>query len=196
MQNVKTTETAGLVVFTSILETKPGGGTLAVADLTQDEVLAGTPVGLDSSTNLLHVVKCATMQDDATNSATDYKVEKGHNFIVGDIITSGLLKKAYAITAITTTETAYDTITIGTTLGVAVSAGDILIQATAVATGNTSAYKYTPIGLLGEDTDVVSGDNHLVSVVHRGSVINDNCPDTHSDIKTTLAGLIRWVAIP
>jgi len=187
----KTTETASNVVFDSILEVHPGGGVVSVSDLTQSVLKAGTPVGKDAN-GLWHVEKTATMQADATNTATDYPVEKGHNFKVGDFITTGLLKKAYAITAITTTETDYDTLTVGTTLGVAISDGDIIIQATSATGSNASAYKYTPLGLVGQDYDVVTGDNLAVQIVVRGTVISAIAPPISSDIQTTLK-VIRFV---
>lgn len=192
MKISKTTETASNVVFDSILEVHPGGGVVSISDLTQTLLAAGTPVGKDAN-GLWHVEKTAEMQDAATNSATAYKVKKGHNFKVGDIITTGLLKIAYPITSITTTETAYDTLNVGTTLGVALSAGDILIQATAQATGNTSAYKYTPIGLVAQDYDVVTGDNLAAAIVVRGSVKTALAPPIHTDIQSTLK-TIRFVS--
>lgn len=191
MKITKTTETASNVVFDSILEVQIGGGVVSVSDLTQTVLKAGTPVGKDAN-GLFHVEKTATMQADATNTATDYRVEKGHNFKVGDIITSGLLKKAYAITAITTTETDYDTLTVGTTLGVALTAGDILIQATSATGSNASAYKYTPVGLVGQDYDVVASDNLAVQIVVRGSVKTALAPPIGSDIQSTLK-VIRFV---
>lgn len=192
LQFTKTTETPGKSPFISNLETLPGGVTVAIADLVETTVKAGTPIGLDSGTGLYHVVKTAEAQDAATSSATDYKVLKGHNFKVGNFLTSALLKKAFAITSITTTETDYDTLTLGTTLGVAIAEGDVLIEATAQATGNTSAYKYTPVGLVGSDFDVVSGANHLTDCVVRGSVIESMIVPISSDIKTTLSH-IRFV---
>ena len=191
MKISKTSDTRQNIVFQSKLEDLPGGLCISVADLTQAAVEVGTPVGKDTN-GLGHVIKTAKMQANATNSATDYRVEKGHNFKVGNFFTSGLLKKAFAITAITTTETAYDTITLGTTLGVAVSEGDVMLEALAQATGNTSAYKYTPVGLVGMAFDVEALDNPFTQVVVRGSVIESLCPPIHSDIKTTLSH-IRFV---
>lgn len=192
MQITKTTETASNVVFDSILEVRPGGAVVAVADLSLTTLAAGTPVGKDSN-GLFHVEKTAEMQDAATNTATDYKVKKGHQFKVGDFIATGLSLKAYAITAITTTETAYDTISVGTTLGVALVAGDILLQATAQSTGTTSAYKYTPIGLVAQDYTVTANDNLAVAVVVRGSVKTALAPPLHSSIRSTL-NTIRYVS--
>ena len=192
MQNTKTTESRSDVVFQSILETRLGGLTLAIADLVEDVVYAGTPIGVDSSTKLGHIVKCARMQATASNSATDYRVEKGHNFKVGDHICSAEGAKAQTITSITTTETAYDTLTVGTSLGVEVADNAHLYQSAAASQSTGSDLKYDPIGLVGEDHDVTSGDNILCSVVLRGSVITDNIPYIGSVI-TAKVLLIRFV---
>jgi len=191
MQNSQTSDTRGLVVFVKKIEDIPGGVTLAAADVTQAIVAAGTPVGKDAN-GLFHVVKTAKAQANAANNATAYKVLKGHNFKVGNFLTTGLLKIAYAITAIDTSNADYDTLTVGTTLGVAVAAGDVLIEAAAEATGNTSAWKVTPYGLTGSGLDIVSGNNHLVDVIVRGSVRESAIVPIHADIKTVLTH-IRFV---
>ena len=192
MQNTKTTESRSDVVFQSVLETIPGGRTLAIADVEQDILYAGTPIGVDSN-KLGHIVKCAEMQATASDSATDYKVLKGHNFKVGDHICSAEGAKAQTITAITTTETDYDTLTVGTSLGVEVADGAHLYQSASASQSTGSDLKYDPEGLVGEDIDVTSGDNLLVSVVVRGSVIKDNCP-TIGTVITAKLPLIRFNA--
>lgn len=192
LQNTKTTETAAKSPFITKLETLPAGVCIATTDLVATSVEAGTPVGLDTDTGLYHVVKTAEAQANASDSATDIRVIKGHNFKVGDFLSTGLLKKAYAITVINTTETAYDTLTIGTTLGVAITDGDTLIEALAEASGNTSAWKYTPVGLVGTTFDIVSGANHLYDVVVRGTVDESEIPPIHADIKSALP-VIRFV---
>lgn len=188
MQNTKTTETGSLVVFETEVTTKAGGICLATTDLVETSVVAGTPVGADTN-GLFHVVKTALVHEAANNSATDYKVKKGHNFKVADVITTGLLAKAYPITAITTTETDYDTITVGTTLGAAVTTSSVLIQATAQATGSTSAWKYTPVGLLFRDMTVdtsVNTNDLNACVIACAAVREANCPPIGTDVKTAL----------
>lgn len=192
MQNVKTTESRSDVVFQSVLETRLGGLTLAIADLVEDVVYAGTPIGIDSN-KLGHIVKCATMQATAANDALDYKVLKGHAFKVGDHICSAEGAKAQTITAITTTETAYDTLTVGTTLGVEVASGAWLYQSSVASQSTASDLKYDPIGLIGEDHDVTTGDNILCSVVLRGTVIADNILPLVGTVITAKLPLIRFV---
>lgn len=194
MQNTKTTETRKTVAFQTKLETIPGGRTVAVADTDQSIIYAGTPIGVDSSTKLGHIVKCAEMQATATDSATDYRVLKGHHFQVGDHICSAEGAKAQTITAITTTETAYDTLTVGTTLGVEVADGAWLYQSASASQSTGSDLKYDPEGVIGEDIDLTAGDNHLVSVVVRGTVVKDNIPPCGTVITAKLP-LIRFITL-
>lgn len=193
MQNFSKTETRGKLAFESKLEDVPGGVTVAVSDLTQAVVKAGTPIGLDQN-GLAHVVKVARLQADVTNTATAYPVLKGHNFKVGDFLTAKTLGKAYAITSINTSNPNYDTLNVGTTLGIALTAasGATLMEASAQATGDTSTLKFEPLGLTGHDFDVLAGDNHLVDCVVRGSVKENNIDPVSADIKEKLP-LIRFV---
>lgn len=185
MQNYSTSETAGLIVYDRKLETVPGGVCIAAAELVQTRIKSGTPVGKDSN-GLYHVVKCAKAQANATNTATDYRVVKGHNFKAGDILASATGAKAYAITAVTTSNTDYDILTVGTTIGVAITAGDIFLQSATESNTTGSALKYTPVGLTGEDNDITTGDNVLASVVVRSSVREANIPPIHTAVKTLL----------
>lgn len=174
MQNTKQTESRIKLVFTAKLEDKVGGICIAAADLTQATLAAGTPVGLDVN-GLAHVIKQAIMADTATDSATDYKVDKGHNLKVGDPVASAVSGAAYDITAINTSNANYDTLTLGTTLGVALAADDILFLA-AAESASDAALAYTPLGLTGHDIDIVTGSNPLVDCIVRGSVNTVNAP--------------------
>lgn len=194
MQNTQTTESRSDLAFQTKLETIPGGRTVAIADVVEDILYAGTPIGVDSSTKLGHIVKCAEMQATATDAATDYRVIKGHNFKVGDHICSAEGAKAQTILSITTTETDYDTITVGTTLGVEVAEGAWLYQSASASQSTGSDLKYDPEGLIGEDIDMTASDNHLVSVVVRGSAVKDNIPPIGTVITAKLP-LIRFVTL-
>ena len=89
----------------------------------------------------------------------------------GDVIMAAKSAKAYAITGISTDgeDETLDDITVGTTLGVALTAGAVLMQA-ASAGASGSAYKYQPIGLLGEGYDVKAGENLFVNIVTIGQI--------------------------
>lgn len=191
MQNYVSKDTRKVDAFVTKLEDIPGGGTVAVTELTQASVEEGTPVGVDSN-GLFHVVKTAKVTDAATSSATEYKVAKGHNLKVGEFIALKTGGKAYAISAIDTSEADYDTITVGTTLGLAAAAGDVIFQAAAESATTTSAFKYTPIGLTGTGFDVVSGNNHTSDIVVRGTVKKDVAAPSGAYVQAALP-LIRFV---
>jgi len=194
MQNLKQTESRLPVVFDTKLEDIPGGVTVASSDLVQKVVKAGTPVGKDEN-GLYHVVKVAKLQADAADDATAYRVLKGHNFKVGNVITAKESGKAYAITAIDTSNADYDQFTVGTTLGIAltVASGSVLMEASAVAATDISVLKYQPAGLIGTTYDVVESQNHLVDCVVRGSVREAVIDPIGATVKAKVQPLIRFV---
>ena len=98
--------------------------------------------------------------------------------------------KAYAITAIDTSEATYDTITVGTTLGEAANVGDALVQASAQSASNTSAFKYAPKALVGDSYEVKVLDNHLVVAVTIGQFKESVIPAQNGDIKAALPGSV------
>lgn len=191
MQNFSKSESRVPIAFVTKLEDIPGGATVAVAELTQEAVLEGTPVGVDAN-GLFHVVKTAKLQAAALIDATGYRVHKGHNFKVGDFIALKTGGKAYAITVIDTAQVDYDTLTVGTSLGLAASIGDVVFQAAAEAATTQSAFKHIPVGLVGTSFDVVATDNNMSDVVVRGSVKSDVIPPIGTYVKALLP-LIRFV---
>lgn len=154
-------------VFQKVLEVAQGGFTLTKTGLS-GTVKKGTPVNFADATRLVVPFKCAVLQADAAVDATEYKVLKGHHLIVGDQLAVVVGGKNYAITAIVTTNAAYDAVTVATTLGVVLTAGAVLFKSTGTAGADTAALHVKPNGLLYEDTNV--GDNEPVSVVIRGTV--------------------------
>lgn len=180
----------------------PGGVLLMKSSLktTTTEVKAGTVIGEDASNaGQYHVVKTAKLQANATDSATGYRVLKNHEFVVGDIITTKDVDscKAYAITEITTTETDYDTLTVGTTLGVAMTAADGVIftqAATEDGTGGESTWKYVPKAIAAHTIEIISGDNHFVSAMIFGVVKESLLPFyVNSTLKAALGENIKFL---
>lgn len=188
MQNYFSAESPEKNVFLSKIEDIPGGVTVAVKDLVQTRVGAGTPIGKDAN-GLFHVVKTAKMQADAAADATVYKVLKGHNFKVGNYLANGA--KAYAITAIDTSNADYDALTVGTTLGVAATGAILYEGDKSAATGVT--FKYAPTALVGTTFDVITGDNHSTDAIVRGSVTEVNISAYISDAIKAALPLIRFV---
>ena len=169
----------------------PGGATISTSELTQSILKEGTPIGAKDSNGVYHVVKTAVMAKVATSSATTYTVAKGHNFKAGDYVTLGTGKKAYAISSIATngTDATLDDITVGTTLGAAAAVGDVLIQASAEASGNTSTFKYKPVGLLGESYNVDNLGSLFANVVLIGVVKEENIDAVGDSVKGVLTGI-------
>jgi len=189
LQPVKTTVNGGVPVFQSRLENAMGGFVLDDSTLTAgNTVKAGHPLGYDETTRKAKVVKLAKVYENATNSATTIKVYKGHHFKVGDYIAKTVGSAAYAVTAIDTSNAAYDSFTVGTTLGVVLTADtDVLFQSSATG-ASAAAYSVTAKGLLYEDTEV--GSNVSLSVVIRGTVYERRAPAVTAVVKTALPHII------
>ena len=155
----------------------PNGVTVCSADLIPGGILReGTAIGKGEA-GLYHVIKTAKVTEAANNSATAYKVEKGHHFKKGDFVMLKVGAKAYAIT-------------VGTTLGEAVNVGDALVQASAQSASTTSAFKYAPKALVGDSYEVKALDNHLVVAVTIGQFKESVIPAQSGDIKAALPGIV------
>jgi hypothetical protein len=172
----KSNYSAVLEVFQKVYEDVVGGLNIDVTELKSTTLFVpkGTIVSINEATRRANVVKTAELQATAANDATDYRVKKNHEFKVGDFFAGAVGAKAFAITAITTSVAEYDTITLGTTLGVEHAAGVIMFQAAAQSLNNTSAYKYTAGGVVKNTIKVEK--NNGVSVVTRGTVYERRLP--------------------
>lgn len=188
MQNYFKSESPQIIVFDNKIETVPGGITLAVKDLTQKRVSAGTPAGKDSN-GLYHVTKTARVNTAVGETDKSIKVDKKHNFKVGDILAYG--SKGNAITKIDTSNAGYDSITISAALG-AIVIGEVVFEGDKSGDDGVK-YKYPPILLTGTTMDVIEGDNHLVDGVVRGSVREAAIEAAISEEIKKLLPLIRFV---
>lgn len=190
----KETEYQNPLAVEKVIEDIAGGGIIVASELNSSELAEGAIVGKDSD-GLFHLCKSAKLYADATATATAYQVEKCHEFKVGNYITSKDVDscKAYAITAIDTSNDDYDTLTVGTTLGVAMeSENDVhLVQVSAQdATGGASALSYTPAGITFGSSDL-SNDNPDIAVMVRGTVNESLMPYYVPDaFKTALTARI------
>lgn len=191
LQPKKTVAAGESQVWQRVYETAQGGFALDITGLTTlaaTAVLkAGTPVGFDESTRKARVVKIAVLHANATNSATTYQVKKGHNFIVGEYMGATAGGAAYAITDIDTSNADYDVLTVGTTLGVALTAGTGLFQSSATG-ASAAAYIVTPRGLLFED--LTPATDKTVSVVIRGTVYARRIPALSSAIRALVPNIL------
>lgn len=122
-----------------------GGVSVAASELGGDFLREGAILSAPVN-GITHVVKTAQVVAEVAESGKAIKVKKLHNFKVGDIITSALGKAAHAITAINDSGKDSDELTIGTAIG-ALAIGDVIVEAKAEATGETSSkseLKYEP----------------------------------------------------
>lgn len=133
-----------------------GGVSVKVSELGGDFLNEGAVLSAPDN-GICHVVKIAVLSAEAADIATDIKVNKGHNFKVGDFIMADEGGKAYAITSITTTEKTHDTIKVKTTLGVKIEKGRFIIEA--AAESENSKLKYTPLSLVGTGKPIVQNSN-------------------------------------
>lgn len=171
-------------VFQKVNETSQGGFRLDVSTLTDgDTVVAGTPLGFDESTRVAKVVKTAVLQANATDSATAYRVEKGHHFKVGDYLAYAVGDEAYAITDIDTSNADYDELTVGTTLGVALTAGAVFFQSSATG-ASAAAYAVEARGVSYLDVTVETGAD--IAAVIDGTVYERRAPGYTDAIKALL----------
>jgi len=174
LQGTRTIVSTGVPIWQDIYgENAQGGFTLDMTGLTSGTILpAGTPITFDESTRLAKPLVQATVYADAGGSATAYQVKKGSNAAVGNYLASAVGGKAYAITAIDTTNALYDTLTVGTSIGAATAGTGLFISS---ATGATSAaLGVTPKGLLYEDVTAVAGAS--LSVRIKGTVYARRIP--------------------
>lgn len=135
-----------------------GGVSVKVSELGGDFLNEGAVLSAPDN-GFCHVVKIAVLSEEATGAATDIKVNKGHNFKVGDFIMADEGGKACAIISITTTEKTHDTIKVETTLGVRIEKGGFIIEAAAELTTGPSKLKYTPLSLVGTGKPIVQNSN-------------------------------------
>lgn len=132
-----------------------GGVSVKVSELGGDFLNEGAVLSAPDN-GICHVVKIAVLSEEAIDDATDIKVNKGHNFKVGDsIMADDDGSKAYAIISITTTEKTHDTIKVKATLGVKIKKGGFIIESAA----ETPELKYTPLSLVGTGKPIVQNSN-------------------------------------
>jgi hypothetical protein len=153
-----------------------GGVLLDTTTLPKDTVIpAGTPLIVNESARTATILPSGVLYANAGGTDTTYQVKKGHTLKVGDYFATGAAGgKAYAITAIDTSNADYDVITVGTTIGAA-TAGDLMYGST--ATGATASAYPAANALLYADTVVgEQGVDEEVSAVIRGTVYARRVP--------------------
>ncbi len=177
---VSTSATTGVPVFQLVHETASGGFVLDDSTIAAGtELPAGTVIGFDETTRKAKVGKIATLQANATNTATEYRVLKGHKLVVGMSIflPTGT---ARAITSIVTTDPDYDALNVGTTIGVAATAGDAIYVNDIGATA--------PKGLLYAPVTVETNTDLAVAI--RATVYENRIQPVANSIKALMPNII------
>ena len=169
----------------------PGGVTVSVADLGGAALLGATPIAYSASDSMFHVCKTAKIVTDAANNATTYDVAKGHHFKVGDYFaTEGA--NGQQITAIDkTTNTDKDVITVGTTLGVAITAASVTVAFQ--STGVNKTVKYPPTAITGASYDAVASESLFIDGWVMAVVRTGNAPSVNTTVTGTMKGIIYVV---
>ena len=162
----------------------PGGVAVSVANLGGSALFEGTPIGKGSN-GLYVVCKTAQIITAATATATTYEVAKGHHFKVGDRFATDACN-GQSISAIDKSDASKDTITLGTTLGAAITAKTCAFE----SSGANKTLKVTPIAFAGSNEDVKGGDNLFVSAWLIGVLNEANAPIVNDGIKTALKGVM------
>lgn len=161
----------------------PGGVTVSVANLGGSALFEGTPLAVGGN-GLYVVVKTAQIVMAATANATTYEVAKGHHFKVGDRFATDACN-GQLITAIDKTDPAKDVITVGTTLGAAITAGTCAFE----SKGADKTLKNTPVAIAGSNYDVESGENLFTDAWVIGVVRKANAPIVNDAILTALKNI-------
>lgn len=161
-----------------------GGFLLVDPLLPADTVIpAGTPMVFNEATRTASMLSAGILQANAGGADTVYRVQKGGTLKVGQNFATGAVGgKAYPITAIDTSNAAYDSITVGTSIGAA-TAGDLLYAST--ATGATASALPAVNGLLYADT--IAGPNTDVSIVIRGTIYARRAPVNNAALQALTA---------
>lgn len=167
----RTTNTNSIPLWEGLnkdIQLAQGGFALNSTGLALGSVIpAGTPLIFDEAARTASIAGGGTLQANATNVATQYRLLKNSTVKIGDYLAATVGGAAYAITAIDTTNAAYDLATVGTTLGVALTAGTGLFISTATGAG-AGAFPTGVNGLL-YDEKVIDYSVKSVTAVIRGT---------------------------
>jgi len=164
-----------------------GGVGVYVAGLGGAVLHEGTPIGYDSTTGLYKVVKTAKVLSSVTTTDTTIDVAKGHHFKAGDYLTTGTSTNGQQISSIDKSDASKDVITLGTTLGKAMSAGDVVFD----VTGSNKTKVVAPSAIVGDSYDVVAGENLFVNAWVIGVVRESNAGIVFDDaIKSALKSIV------
>lgn len=174
MKNVKNeTEYQYMPFIVKELEDKQGGLGVALADLRKDvdSVPPGAYIGVDEN-GLGHILKSAELVEVATALATEFKVKKAHQLIVGNPVTSKDVEgaKAFKIISIDILNDEYDVVKVGTAIGVELPKGaNMIVVKVEDLEGGKSELPYSIVGITKREIDTTES-HATVGVLTKGTV--------------------------
>ncbi|KEQ31191.1 hypothetical protein N180_02785 [Pedobacter antarcticus 4BY] len=197
--NSSRSDVAGRPMFPSPqhLQDFPGGGTLDKDQFPEGTILrTATIVSFDEATSIFKVLKTATIVEAAAADAVAYKIAKTvndndqpHLILKTDVLAKTVGGPSYAVATIDQTNSAFDTITFGTSLG-AMAVGDVLFHS-AASGADKGALKVIPNGVL--RNDIVVEKNTFGPIIRVGAVYNRRLPfKAPQAVKDALKGFIYF----
>ncbi len=163
-----------------------GGVSVNSSELGSDWLPEGAVISQPVN-GICHVVKVAVATAAVAESDKTIAVKKGSHFKVGDFVLLNVGDKASKITAIDTSGTDVDKITIDAALG-AIAIGGAIAEASAAST-TTSALKYEPFAVVGTGKPVLPNDNINTDAWVIGVTKGNALPDC---IASKLKGIINY----
>lgn len=144
----------------------PGGYKLLQTFPKGTVIPKGTPLHIVIGTLTAAVSKYAKVVSGGTN--TKPRVPKGTLFQINDIVMKDGGTTGVTVSSIDTSNADYDVLTLSSAIS-GLAAGDVLIEATATS---SSAAKYEPNAVVGEDTEPLAGsDQDTVSAAYDAVVL-------------------------
>lgn len=175
-----------------------GGFTIGNKPTPEALVPGGTPIKVDEATRMAYICYRFEVYEAAGSSATQIKIKKDagvYNLLAtamnlmkmpAALTTAGA---AYPVTSIDTTNSAYDTITLGTTLGVALVAGDILAEADSTH-ATTAKLRYVANGLTYADALIEDASiTYAADAVYDGRIYDRRIRKIADIEKAALTGI-------
>lgn len=164
-----------------------GGVSVNSSELGSDWLPEGAVISKPVN-GICHVVKVAEVTAAVADSGKTITVKKGSLFNVGDFVLLNVGDKASKITAIDTSGSDTDKITIDTALG-AIAIGGLIAQASEASTTTTSALKYEPFAVVGTGKPILSNDNINTDAWVIGVTKGNALPDC---VASKLTGIINY----
>lgn len=164
-----------------------GGVSVSSSELGSDWLPEGAVISQPVN-GICHVVKVAVATAAVAESDKTIAVKKGSHFKVGDFVLLNVGDKASKITAIDTSGTDVDKITIDAALG-AIAIGGAIAEASEASTTTTSALKYEPFAVVGTGKPVLPKDNINTDAWVIGVTKGNALPDY---IASKLKGIINY----